>query len=98
MMCNPSVAPDPRPAKLLRAQLAYARRQGLDFDTAWALSMAAAAGSDKWWHAAFTWSREEWRACYERRPQTPAGNVVELLELPSVGGGWSASPDDLTAA
>jgi hypothetical protein len=96
-MCNPSVAPDPKPAKLLRAELAQARDDGLPFDEAWDYALKMAKG-DKWWTAAFEWSRDEWRACYERRPQTPRGNTLEQLALPSVGTGYSAGPDDLTAA
>lgn len=97
MANRPTVPPDPKPARRLRQELAEARDDGLSFEEAWdyALKMAKA---DKWWTAAFEWSRDEWRACYERLPQTARGNALEQLALPNVGAGWSASPDDLTAA
>lgn len=81
------VASDPKPTRRLRKELAEARDDGLPFEEAWtyALQMAKA---DRWWTAAFVWSRDEWEACYQRRAPGPTARVLRNV----------AAPDDLTAA
>jgi hypothetical protein len=88
---------DPKPARRLRLEVARQRDLGAKFEDAWPAAVAKACG-DRWWMVAWDWSRAEWQACYERRPQSAQGNFLEQLTLPTVAAGYSASPDDLTAA
>jgi hypothetical protein len=98
MSNRPTAPPDPKPARLLRLHLVQAREAGLGFDAAWEQAIKAAT-ADKWWRAAFAWSRDEWESCYERRPATPTAHIFTQLSLPDVGAGYSARPpDDLSAA
>jgi hypothetical protein len=74
----PPPPPDPRPARLLRAELESARNSGLPFEQAWERAMDHAT-NDRRWRYAFSWSRDEWRACYERQPPASTARVMSVL-------------------
>jgi hypothetical protein len=62
-------------AARVRFTLAAQRRRGVSFEEAWGRAVAAADRED--WATALEWSKDEWRACYERR----AGRFDALRQL-----------------
>jgi predicted nucleic acid-binding Zn ribbon protein len=73
------------PPEVLRERLAAARRDGVGFDEAWPVALAAAVNT-AWerdeWRDILSCMVETWRAAWERRDATGAERAVLALVMP----------------
>jgi hypothetical protein len=74
------------PPEALRERLATARRDGVSFDEAWPVALAAAMNTAQWereeWQDILPSMVETWRAAWERRDATGAERAVLALVAP----------------
>ncbi len=74
------------PPVVLRERLAAARRDGVSFDEAWPLALAAAVNAVQWereeWIDALSGTIETWRAAWERRDVSRTERAVLALVRP----------------
>jgi hypothetical protein len=75
-----------RPPEALRELLAAARREGVSFDHAWPVALAASVSTVQWereqWEDVLSSMVETWRAAWERRESTSAESAVLELVMP----------------
>lgn len=74
---EPPDVPDGRPARVLHLELRQSRERGEPFELAWPKARVKVLSIDSTWSRALAWSRQEWRACYERRGR-PAAQPAAL--------------------
>jgi hypothetical protein len=74
------------PPEVLRERLAAARQDGVSFDRAWPVALAAAANSVRWereeWIDALLGTVEAWRAAWERRDATRLEQALAVIVRP----------------
>ncbi len=74
------------PPVVLRERLATARRDGVGFDEAWPVALAAAVNTAQWereeWRDILSSMVETWRSAWERRDATDAERAVLALVKP----------------
>jgi hypothetical protein len=74
------------PPAVLRERLATARREGMDFDEAWRVALAAAVNAAQWeggeWQDILSSMVETWRAAWERRDASSAEQAALALVMP----------------
>jgi predicted nucleic acid-binding Zn ribbon protein len=74
------------PPEVLRERLATARREGMGFDEAWPVALAAAVNAAQWereeWRDILSCMVETWRAAWERRDASCAERAVLALVMP----------------
>jgi hypothetical protein len=77
---------DMRPPEALKELLAAARREGVNFDEAWPVALAASVSTVQWereqWEDVLSSMVETWRAAWERRESTSAESAVLALVMP----------------
>ncbi len=83
-----SSAPDPTPARRLRARLVEARASGADFGAAWNAAVAVALtdvahGERRGWRDAFTWTRPAWERGYLGEQISRVPLSLSLLDPPA---------------
>jgi hypothetical protein len=80
LILDAPVAPDPQPARVLRASLSASRRLGVPFEQAWsdALLAALTEAEDDGWSSTFEWSRDEWQHAYHRQANGLRGDFAVL--------------------
>ena len=74
------------PPEVLRERLAAARRDGVGFDEAWPVALAAAVNVVRWereeWIDALLGTVEAWRAAWERRDATGREQALAVFVRP----------------
>ncbi len=74
------------PPEVLRERLAAARHDGVSFDRAWPVALAAAVSTVRWereeWIDALSGTVEAWRAAWERRDTTSPERALAVLVRP----------------
>ena len=75
---------DPRPAVVLRDELARARGQGLDFSEAWPAALSLAVeGLDQWqtrdWSVAFAATQPAWACAFAQAPFLGCSALAALM-------------------
>jgi hypothetical protein len=74
------------PPVVLRERLATVRRDGVGFDEAWPVALAAAVDAAQWereeWRDILSGMVETWRAAWERRDASCAERAVLALVTP----------------
>ena len=77
---------DMTPPEVLRERLATARQDGLSFDQAWPVALAAAVDSVQWereeWQDILSGMVETWRSAWERHDATGAESALLGLVMP----------------
>lgn len=74
------------PPIVLREQLAAARSDGVNFDEAWPVALAAAVSAVQWereeWIDALSGTIEAWRAAWERRDASRTDRALLVIVRP----------------
>jgi hypothetical protein len=74
------------PPVVLRDRLAAARRDGMSFDEAWPVALAAAVSAVQWereeWIDALSGTVEAWRAAWERRDASRTDRALLVIVRP----------------
>jgi predicted nucleic acid-binding Zn ribbon protein len=74
------------PPAVLMERLATARRDGVSFDQAWPMALAAAVNAANWeheeWRDILSSMVETWRAAWERRAPSRSESAVLALVMP----------------
>ena len=74
------------PPEVLRERLAAARDDGVGFDEAWPVALAAAVNTAQWereeWIDALSGTVEAWRAAWERRDATRPEQALSVIVRP----------------
>jgi hypothetical protein len=77
---------DMTPPEVLRERLATARRDGVSFDEAWPVALAAAVNAAQWereeWRDILSRMVKTWCAAWERRDASRAEQAVLALVMP----------------
>ncbi len=73
------------PPAILRERLATARRDGVGFDEAWPVALAAAVNAVQWereeWIDALSGTTEAWRSAWERRDASSAERALPAIVM-----------------